>query len=100
LLINQRFAPSRKNDLLKKVGVTALTITINAVDANVGSQIYSFVRYQGKTLRGKKAFQTLNKNQLDGLREAAAAGMVVKVNSVYIPGIKCGASAQSCRNRQ
>ncbi len=77
----------QKLDLLKEVGVKALTITINAVDADVGSQIYSSVRYDGKTLHGKKAFQVLNRNQLEGLRSAVEAGMVVKVNSVYIPGI-------------
>jgi nitrogen fixation protein NifB len=76
-----------KLDQLKEAGVSALTITINAVDADVGSKIYSFVRYNGKTLRGKKAFETLSKNQLDGLKAAADAGMVVKVNTVYIPGI-------------
>jgi nitrogen fixation protein NifB len=77
----------QKLDELKKAGVAALTITINAVKADVGSQIYSYVNYRGKTLRGKAAFEVLSKNQLEGLRDAVDAGMVVKVNSVYIPGI-------------
>jgi nitrogen fixation protein NifB len=72
---------------LKEVGVSALTITINAVDPAVGEQIYSFVRYQNKLYRGRKAFEVLSKNQLDGLRAAAEAGIVVKVNSVFIPGV-------------
>jgi nitrogen fixation protein NifB len=77
----------QKLEKLKKVGVAALTITINAVDPDVGKQIYSYVTYRGKTLRGKAAFEVLSKNQLNGLREAADAGIVVKVNSVYIPSI-------------
>ena len=72
---------------LKEVGVSALTITINAVDPKVGEQIYSFVRYQNKTYLGRRAFEVLSKNQLDGLRAAVDAGIVVKVNSVFIPGI-------------
>ena len=72
---------------LKEAGVSALTITINAVDPDIGSKIYSFVSYQGKTYTGRKAFEVLSKNQLDGLAAAVEAGMVVKVNSVYIPGI-------------
>jgi nitrogen fixation protein NifB len=72
---------------LKKLGVAVLTITVNAIDPEVGSQIYSYVEYGGKTLQGKAAFGVLSKNQLEGLMEAADAGMVVKVNSVYIPGI-------------
>ncbi|MCW4025448.1 MAG: radical SAM protein [Candidatus Bathyarchaeota archaeon] len=77
----------QKLSQIKKVGVNALTITINAVDPDVGSKIYSFVNYQGKTLHDKEAFQVLSKNQLDGLREAAAADIAVKVNTVYIPTI-------------
>jgi nitrogen fixation protein NifB len=77
----------QKISCLKDVGVTALTITINAVDPEVGSQIYSFVNFENKTYRGKKAFEVLSHNQLTGLREAADAGIVVKVNSVYIPGV-------------
>ncbi len=77
----------KKLEQLQDVGVVALTITINAVDADVGSQIYSHVRLNGKTMRGKEAFEVLSLNQLEGLRNAADAGMVVKVNSVYIPGV-------------
>lgn len=77
----------QKLEKLKEVGVTALTITINAVDADVGSQIYDYVTYKGRTLRGKAAFEVLSNNQLEGLRDAADSGMVVKVNSVYIPGV-------------
>ncbi len=76
-----------KLDQLKEAGVTALTITINATDPEVGSQIYSFVRYKNQTLHGKAAFKLLSEKQLEGLRGAADAGIVVKVNSVYIPGV-------------
>jgi len=72
---------------LDRVGITTLTITINAVDPDVGEKIYSHVRYRGKTYRGREAFEILNRNQLEGLRQAAMRGMVVKVNSVLIPGI-------------
>ncbi len=74
-------------DDIDRVGITTLTITINAVDPDVGEQIYSHVRYKGKTYRGREAFQVLNRNQLEGLRQAAMRGMVIKVNSVLIPGV-------------
>ncbi len=76
-----------KLDLLKEVGLNTLTVTINAVDPDIGSKIYSFVRYNNQTLRGKEAFEVLSKKQLEGLRAAVDAGIVVKVNSVFIPGI-------------
>lgn len=72
---------------IKKVGVKALTITINAVDPAVGERIYSFVNYNGKTLHGREAFETLSGNQLKGLKMAADADIAVKVNTVYIPGV-------------
>lgn len=86
LSTNGLLLPSRL-ERLEKVGVTTLTITINAVDPEIGSRIYSFVNYRGKVLRGEKAFEVLNRNQLQGLEMAVDLGMVVKVNSVLIPGI-------------
>lgn len=70
-----------------KAGITTLTITINAVDPAIGEQIYSHVRYHGKTYKGKDAFAILHRNQMEGLKEAAMRGMLVKVNSVLIPGV-------------
>ncbi len=74
-------------DDIERVGITTLTVTINAVDPDVGERIYSHVRYRGKTYRGREAFTLLNRNQLEGLRRAALRGMIVKVNSVLIPGV-------------
>lgn len=76
-----------KVDEAYQAGITTVTITINAVDASVGEQIYSHVRYQGKTYRGSEAFAILHHNQMEGLKAAAMRGMLVKVNSVLIPGI-------------
>ncbi|NWJ97967.1 MAG: nitrogenase cofactor biosynthesis protein NifB [Chloroflexi bacterium] len=74
-------------DALDKAGVIALTITINAVDPEIGGQIYPYVRYEGKTYRDREAFEILSRNQLEGLKAAAERGMVVKINSVLIPGV-------------
>ncbi|TET76573.1 MAG: radical SAM protein, partial [Candidatus Cloacimonadota bacterium] len=74
-------------DLLLEVGVSHLTITINAVDSSIGKQIYSWVRYKGQILVEEVAFQVLSTIQLEGLRAAVRQGITVKVNSVLIPGI-------------
>lgn len=74
-------------DELDSAGVITLTITVNAVDPQIGEKIYSFVKYGGETYRGTEAFEILSKNQLDGLSMAVERGMVIKVNSVLIPGI-------------
>lgn len=86
LATNGLLLPDRIDDLVR-VGITALTITINAVDPMVGTRIYSRVRYHGTTYRGEEAFSVLARNQLEGLRQAARRGIAVKVNTVLIPGV-------------
>ncbi len=72
---------------LVDVGVGNLTVTINAVDPNIGAKIYSFVEYHGMRYEGEEAARILIKNQLEGVKEAVKEGMVVKVNTVLIPTI-------------
>ena len=70
-----------------KSGVTALTVTINAADINIGEQIYDWVRYNGRVYRGREAAQLLISKQFRGVKEAIEAGLTVKVNTVLIPGV-------------
>ncbi len=74
-------------DELKEVGVGYVTVTINALDRDIGSQIYSWVRWNGGVLRGREAFEILSARQWQGLERCIEAGMVVKINSVLIPGL-------------
>ena len=53
-----------------QVGVTALTVTVNAPDGEVGQQIYAWVRYRGVTYRGREAAELLIANQMRGIRAA------------------------------
>jgi nitrogen fixation protein NifB len=72
---------------LLAVGVTALTVTVNAPDGAVGQDIYAWVRSQGITYRGREAADLLVASQFRGIRAALAAGLAVKVNTVLIPGV-------------
>jgi nitrogen fixation protein NifB len=69
------------------VGITSLTVTVNAVDPGVGGNIYEWVRHGGTTYRGREAAQVLITNQWAGICAALVAGLVVKVNTVLIPGV-------------
>jgi nitrogen fixation protein NifB len=69
------------------VGVEHLTVTINMVDPEVGERIYAWVYYKGKRYRGREAARILSERQLEGLEAAARAGILLKVNSVIIPGV-------------
>jgi len=74
-------------DKLERVGVHSITVTINALTPATGAKVYEWVHFHGRRLEGEEGAAVLLKRQLDGIRYAAAAGMMVKVNHVYIPGI-------------
>lgn len=74
-------------DALAEVGVGYVTVTINALDEKVGSDIYSWIYCDDIVMRGEDAFQFLSKNQWEGLERCVDHGIVVKVNSVLIPGL-------------
>ncbi len=78
---------AEKVDELKKVGVSTVTVTINAVDPEVASKIYAFVIYKNKTLTGTDGAKLLLEKQMEGVEKASAAGMLVKINTVLIPEI-------------
>ena len=79
------------------VGVVALTVTINAVDSQIGKNIYSWVSYQGNIYRGEEAASLLIAKQFSGIRKAVDAGLTIKVNTVLIPGINDGQMLEIAR---
>ncbi len=74
-------------DRLVALGVGHVTITINALDPGIGEKIYPWVFWNHRRLRGRAAAAVLIRRQLTGLDRAVAAGMLVKINSVLIPGV-------------
>jgi nitrogen fixation protein NifB len=74
-------------DKLLRLGVHSLTVTINALTPQTGARVYERVNFHGKRMHGEEGAAVLLKRQLDGVRYAAAAGLLVKVNHVTIPGI-------------
>ena len=76
----------RLEDLMKS-GVRSLTVTINSVTPDTAEKIYSWAYYKGQRLAGREAAKCIVTNQWRGLRNAIDAGFIVKVNTVFIPGI-------------
>ncbi len=67
--------------------VSHITLTINAVDAGIGARIYQWVRLGSRMYTGIEAAGTLLERQLEAIQLLKRAGMVVKVNTVMIPGV-------------
>ena len=78
---------SRKISELHALGIETITVTVNAVDAEVGERIICFIRLKGRKLCGREAARILIENQLAGITLAAEAGITVKVNTVFVPSI-------------
>lgn len=86
LSTNGLMLPFYANDLIQ-LGVSHVTITINAVDPKIGAKIYKYVDYLGNRLEGEEAAWILRYNQLSGLKYLADRGVICKVNIVMIKGI-------------
>lgn len=83
---NGLLLPEKLEDILR-VGVSTLTVTINAIDPEIQAKIIDHIIYHGKVYRGVEGAEIQIKNQLEGVEAAVKAGLVVKVNTVLIPGI-------------
>jgi nitrogen fixation protein NifB len=72
---------------LADLKVSHVTVTVNAVDPAIGAKIYAWAR-DGKVIyRGLKAAELLLERQLEAIASLKAHGIVVKVNTIVIPGI-------------
>ena len=76
-----------KAEELKALGVRTVTITMNAITPETAEKIYEFAVMGGKKLTGLEAAKAIVEAQEEGLERAVEAGLVVKVNTVFIPGV-------------
>jgi nitrogen fixation protein NifB len=72
---------------LAKHNIDHVTITINCVDPEIGAQIYPWIFWNNQRIKGVEAARILIEQQQKGLEMLVAKGILVKVNSVMIPGI-------------
>src|SRR5574338_904847 len=56
-------------------------------DPEVGERIYPWIVWGGRKVRGREAARILSERQLEGIAGLSARGVLVKVNSVVIPGV-------------
>lgn len=86
LSTNGLLAVDHLDDIISS-GINHLSLTVNAVDSELGAKIYKWVRLDGRTYRGVEAAEVLLERQLDAIRRLKQAGLTVKINTVVIPGI-------------
>ncbi len=86
LATNGLLLPEKMN-FLKELNLDFLTVTVNFLTPQVGQRIVLFVKKEDKIFTGKEAAKRLVESQLEGIRLAVDAGIMVKVNTIFIPGI-------------
>jgi len=72
---------------LAEIGATHLTITVNAVDPEIGAHIYSWVRDGKRILHDEAGAQLLLDRQLEAIQLCKKHDMIVKINSILVPGV-------------
>ena len=77
-------------DDLASLGVSHVTVTVNAVDSEVGRHIYAWVRDGKVVYRKDRAAEFLLERQLYAISRLKARGIKLKINTIVIPGINDG----------
>jgi nitrogen fixation protein NifB len=74
-------------DEVAEIGVSHVTITVNAVDPQIGQKIYSWVR-DGKIIyRGLQGAELLLDRQIAAIKGLKSRGITVKVNTIVVPSV-------------
>ncbi len=74
-------------DQIEAAGVDHVTVTINTIDPEIGAKIYPWIYYNKKRYKGVEAASILLEKQLEGIAKCVAKGILIKANSVLIPGV-------------
>jgi nitrogen fixation protein NifB len=74
-------------DEIARHNVAHVTITINCLDPEIGARIYPWIYWNRRRVHGPEAAAILIGQQQKGLEMLVERGILVKVNSVMIPGI-------------
>jgi nitrogen fixation protein NifB len=74
-------------DELAELNVSHVTITVNAVDPEVGAGIYSWIRFEKRVYRGVEGAALLWNRQKESITKLKMHGITVKINSIFMQGV-------------
>jgi nitrogen fixation protein NifB len=74
-------------DEIAKLKTSHVTITINAIDPAITAKVYAWVRENKTPLRGLAGAALLLERQLEAIRKLKEKNIVVKTNTIIMPGI-------------
>jgi len=74
-------------DELAELNIGHVTITVNAIDPEVAEKVYAWIRYKKRALKAEDGVKILLEKQTEAIKGLKARGIIVKVNTILIPGI-------------
>ncbi len=74
-------------EALARLQVSHVTLTVNAVDPHVGAKVYAWIRDGKKVYRGLPAAELMWTRQAEAIRMLKQHDVVVKINTIIIPGV-------------
>ncbi len=86
LSTNGLMLPQYVNQIVES-GVNHVTVTLNTFQPETAAKIYSWVLYEGQKDSSPEAMRWFLQQQQIGIRTLVNLGLLVKVNSLMIPGI-------------
>ena len=72
---------------LSQIQVSHVTVTVNAIDPAVAEKIYAWVRHGKRVFHPTEGVKLLLEKQIEAITRLKEKGIVVKVNSIIIPGV-------------
>jgi nitrogen fixation protein NifB len=75
---------------LASLGVSHVTLTVNAVDPAIGANINAWVRDRKRVYRGLTGAHLLWQRQAEAIRALKHHGLTVKINTIIVPGVNDG----------
>ncbi len=81
-------------DALGRLGLSHATVTVNSIRPETCARIYAWARDGARTLRGEEAGRFFVARQAEAVQALVAAGVLVKVNTILIPGVNDGEVAE------
>ncbi len=70
-----------------RLNVSHVSITVNAVDPEVGEKIYAWVRNGKRSVGPREGAEVLLEKQLAAIKALKENNVIVKINCVVVPGI-------------
>jgi nitrogen fixation protein NifB len=72
---------------LAAIETSHVTITVNAVDPDIGAKIVAWVRDRKRIYRGREGAELLWSRQAAAIRALKERGITVKINTILVPGV-------------